>query len=69
MKEETEEIWKPVKVKGYEGLYEVSNKKRVKSYVGGKERLIADGKYHYVMLYNEEGIKKFYISDLIKQSF
>lgn len=67
--EQSEEIWKPVK--GFEGLYEVSNKKRVRCFENGKEEIIADGTYYYIYLYREDTgrYRKFFISNLIKEAF
>ena len=45
-----EEIWCPIK--GYEGLYEVSDQGRVRSLKSGKERILKPGsdKYGYLMV-------------------
>ena len=53
------EIWKDIK--GYEGLYQISNKENVKSFHRGKERILKFGKYKnnylYVNLCKDEKIK------------
>ena len=46
-KEYLNEIWKPIK--GYEGLYEVSNFGRIKSLKFGKERIIKVKPLKYIV--------------------
>ena len=79
--DEINEIWKPVK--GYEGIYEVSNLGRVKSlprvirYKNGRKRqskirILSPGRfgdYHGVQLCNEEGSKKYYVHRLVCTAF
>ena len=69
-----EEIW--CDVRGYEGLYQVSNWGRVKSLNykhTGKEGILKPGKtkrgYLYVSLCKEEKRKKHYIHRLVLQNF
>ncbi len=45
------EIWKPIK--GYEGLYEISNKNRVKSL----KKIIIGGRYNCPRVFNEKILK------------
>lgn len=69
-----EEIWKPIK--GYEGLYEISNWGRVKSlnyHHTGKPRLLRPkvDKYGYlVVCFCKDGKRKyFFVHRLVAQSF
>lgn len=74
------EIWKDIK--GYEGLYQVSNTGKVKSLnkiihknnktVNKKEKIlkpIKSNKYLQVVLYNNKKTKKFYIHRLVAEAF
>lgn len=68
------EVWKPIK--GYEGLYEISNFGRVKSYIkhnGTNQRIlrprrVKDG-YLMVALYKDTKCKNFQIHQLVAQTF
>ena len=65
------EIWKDIE--GYEGLYQISNKGRVKSLKCGKERILRpeidrDG-YYKIMLYNDSARKTFRLHRLVAQAF
>lgn len=68
-----EEIWKPIK--GYEGLYEVSNLGRIKSLnynKTGKERILKLGKgngYLKVTLYKKGIFKQHYVAILVGLAF
>ena len=67
-----EEIWKDIK--GYEGLYQVSNLGRVKSLKFGKERILKPGRkkigYLIVLLYDNNGICKWFrIHRLVAEAF
>ena len=66
-----DEIWCPIK--GYEGLYEVSDKGRVKSIGYGKERILrpgrAGGGYLMVNLCKNGEKKKFLVHRLVSQTF
>lgn len=69
-----EEIWKDIK--GYEGLYQISNLGRVKSLGNGKsrkEKILKPRKnsagYLRVMLCKEGKIKDFYIHRLVANTF
>ena len=70
-KEYLNEIWKPIK--GYEGLYEVSNFGRVKSIRFGKEKIMSSkakgNKYLKIMLCKNKTYKRFYIHRLVAQAF
>ena len=70
-KEYLNEIWKPIK--GYEGLYEVSNLGRVKSIRFGKEKIMSSkakgNKYLKIMLCKNKTYKRFYIHRLVAQAF
>ena len=65
------EIWRPIK--GYEGLYEVSNLGRVKSIRFGKEKIMSSkakgNKYLKIMLCKNKTYKRFYIHRLVAQAF
>jgi hypothetical protein len=65
------EIWKPVK--GYEGIYKVSNLGKVKSLKFGKERLlkagITSGGYAIVVLSKNKKQKNKYVHQLVAESF
>ena len=67
------EIWKDIK--GYEGLYQISNKGRVKSLGNNKtkkEKILSPGKhkgYFYVSLYKNRKEKKYSIHRLVAQAF
>ena len=73
-----QEVWKDVV--GYEGLYQVSNLGNVKSLKFGKERTLKYGivpnnlinriyKSHFVNLYKDGKIKRFYVHRLVYQAF
>ena len=66
-----EEIWCPIK--GFEGLYEVSDKGRVKSLKYGKERMLMQvrdsGGYLVVNLYKNSEKKMYYVHRLVSQAF
>lgn len=65
------EIWKPVK--GYEGLYEVSNLGRVKSLKYGREKVLKPGDdnngYLFVKLYKDGKRKHFKVHRLVAEAF
>ena len=65
------EIWRDIE--GYEGLYQVSNKGRVKSLYYGKERilrpLIDTSGYYRIILYNDSVKKTFKIHRLVAEAF
>lgn len=65
------EIWKDIL--GYEGLYQVSNFGRVKSFKFGKERILKPGtnKYGYliVILCKNGKVKHFYVHRLVAEAF
>lgn len=62
------EVWKPVK--GYEGLYEVSNLGRVKSSKGKILKNVVNGHgYEHVNLYNNGTIKTVYVHRLVANAF
>ena len=48
---ESKEIWKPIK--GYEGIYEISNKNRVKAL----EKIVIGGRYNCPRVYKEKILK------------
>ena len=68
-----EEIWKPIV--GYEGLYEVSNKGRIKSlrYFGGRRSVIMKlnlhHKYTTIMLCKDGNHKTFLVHRLVYEAF
>ena len=68
---EEEEIWCPIK--GYEGLYEVSDKGMVKSIGYGKERILSPGKlqngYLRVNLCKNGEKKNLLVHRLVAQAF
>ena len=67
------EIWKPIK--GYEGVYEISNTRKVRSlkrlnekgrFIRGRElKLCKNGNYYVVTLYKNEKPKNFYVDKLV----
>lgn len=65
------EIWRDVV--GYEGLYQVSNWGRVKSYLRGKERILKpvleNNGYYSVNLYKKGKLKKFSLHRLVVETF
>ena len=65
------EIWRDIE--GYEGLYQVSNKGRVKSLKCGKERILRPGidgyGYCFIILYNDSVRKTFKLHRLVAQAF
>ena len=71
MNNENEEIWKDVS--GYEGLYKVSDKGRVKSLKFGKVKILKPvrNKYGYlcVCLFKNRNRKKFMVHRLVAQVF
>lgn len=71
MKNENNEVWKDVV--GYEGLYQVSNKGRVKSLWFGKERILRPGKlkkgYLMVCLCKNREKKWCLVHRLVGQAF
>ena len=70
-KEYLNEIWKPIK--GYEGLYEVSNFGRIKSLKFGKERILKGSKDKYgylqVVLSKNNKSKTFKVHRLVSEAF
>lgn len=66
-----EEIWCPIK--GYEGLYEVSDKGRVRSLKFGKERILNPHNnscgYHQVILCKNVEYKAYLVHRLVAQTF
>ena len=66
-----DEIWKDIE--GYEGLYQISNKGRVKSLKWGKERILRPGidtsGYCFIILYNDSVSKTFKLHRLVAQTF
>lgn len=65
-----EEIWKDVK--GYEGLYKVSNFGRVKSLKYGRERILKTGKGGYYLtvgLYFDNKLKTVKVHRLVAMAF
>ena len=67
----TEEIWCPIK--GYEGLYEVSDKGRVKSLKFGKERILKlirdQNGYLLINLYKNGEMKTYRIHSIVAKTF
>ena len=65
------EIWKDIE--GYEGLYQVSNKGRVKSLYKGSERILRPGidryGYYKIMIYKDSVRKTFKLHRLVAQAF
>ena len=65
------EIWRDIE--GYEGLYQISNKGRVKSLYKGSERIlrpvIDKHGYMFVYLYNDNVRKYFKLHRLVAQAF
>ena len=65
------EIWRDID--GYKGLYQISNKGRVKSLKWGKERILRPGidtwGYYFVILYNDSVSKPFKLHRLVAQAF
>ena len=70
-KEYLNEIWRPIK--GYEGLYEVSNLGRIKSIRFGKEKIMSSkakgNKYLKIMLCKNKTYKRFYVHRLVAEAF
>ena len=71
-KEYLNEIWKPIK--GYEGLYEVSNFGRIKSLKFGKERILKGSKdkygyYHISLSDINKKYKSFLVHRLVAEHF
>lgn len=66
-----DEVWRDII--GYEGLYQVSDCGRVKSFYNGKERLLSAGKdkdgYLQVKLYKDGKMKSCYVHRLVAQAF
>ena len=65
------EVWRDIE--GYEGMYQVSDKGRVRSLKFGKERILKPGRlkndYLYVNLCKNGEAKKYYIHRLVAQAF
>ena len=66
------EYWKPIK--GYEGLYQVSNFGRVKSLKFGKERILKQSKdkktgHLHVVLCKNGIVKTYYVHRLVAEAF
>ena len=65
------EIWRDID--GYEGLYQISDKGRVKSLKYGKERILRPGidgsGYYFIILYNDSVSKHFKLHRLVAQTF
>ena len=65
------EVWKDVK--GYEGIYQVSNFGRVKSLMFGKEKLLklclSTSGYYNINLYNNKNCKTIMVHKLVFLSF
>ena len=66
-----DEIWRDID--GYEGLYQISNKGRVKRLLGPSERILRPvlnrSGYYYIMLYNDSVKKAFRLHRLVAQAF
>lgn len=65
-----DEIWRDID--GYEGLYQISNKGRVKSLYKGSERILnpdIDTGYYRIVLYNDSVKKHFLLHRLVAQAF
>ena len=66
-----DEIWHDID--GYEGLYQISNKGRVKSLKWGKERILRPGidgyGYCFIILCNDNVRKTFKLHRLVAQAF
>lgn len=62
-----------ISIKGYEGLYEISNEGRVKSIGYGKERILKPNKskddYLYVILYKDKLEKNYRVHRLVAINF
>lgn len=64
------EIWKDIK--DYEGLYQVSNLGRVKSFVHKKERILKlrfTGRYYQAELYKNKNSKSYSVHRLVAEAF
>lgn len=64
------EIWKDIK--DYEGLYQVSNLGRVKSFKHKKERILKlrfTGRYYQAELYKNESSKSYSVHKLVAEAF
>ena len=66
-----DEIWRDIK--GYEGLYQISNKGRVKSLYNGSERILKShdngAGYLNVILYKNTAFQSIYIHSLVAIAF
>ena len=62
-----QEVWQPVR--GYEGLYEVSDAGHVKGLRGPLKPLLSDNRYEKVDLHNRGTRKRFYIHRLVATHF
>ena len=69
--DKNKEIWVPIK--GYDGLYEVSDQGRVRSIGYGKQRILKPkrnkGGYLRVNLYKNLAVKMCYVHRLVTQAF
>lgn len=65
------EIWKDIE--GYEGIYQVSNEGRVKSFKFGKERILENGtkhnNYQFVILCEHSVKHQFHVHKLVAEAF
>ena len=65
------EIWHDIE--GYEGLYQISNKGRVKSLYKGSERILKprlnSSGYYFITLCNDSVSKQFQLHRLVAQAF